>query len=268
MPATVTFDSNVWRKIVTPDAFPKDPIANIYRDLNTYARHGQLKGYLSQSIFDLEAVPKKRRSKYFGEYEPKLESKVVDEASEGTIHMSFSIGPNSDGHPGNSHYFKKHLADALSLGFVILSAPRIGTPRSPDIGKELYGTRSDAEMRSQQNLCFDVFDFLNNLGCGIAVAKTLGDAHKRGERTWLDALDNVPDADQILVTKAIAEWADGDSVAGHISYRLDYFCTLDTAVSAGAKSVFSPANRQALEQRYGVEFVTPTELHAIIKTKV
>ena len=111
--------------------------------------------------------------------------------------MSFSIGPNSDGHPGNSHYFKKHLADALSLGFVILSAPRIGTPRSPDIGKELYGTRSDAEMRSQQNLCFDVFDFLNNLGCGIAVAKALGDAHKRGERRWLDALDNVPDADQI-----------------------------------------------------------------------
>jgi hypothetical protein len=73
-------------------------------------------------------------------------------------------------------------------------------------------------------------------------------------------LEHVPYSEPYLVAKAIAKWADGDSVAGHISYRLDYFCTLYRDVSAGAKSVFSPANRSILEERYQIRFVTPHEL--------
>jgi len=264
MPITVTFDSNVWRKIVSPHSFPKDPDANAYRAIHSAIRNGKVKGYLGDSMFHLEAIPKKMRPKYFGQYESTFESKVINSDPSGMIHMRVSIGASTEGHSGNSDYLKRHLEDALLLGFTLLSAPRIGMPRNPDIQRSYYGDRTELDMRKQQELCFDVFDTINELGCGIAVAKALGDSHKRGELNWMEALDNVPESEHHLLAKAIAEWADGDSVAGHISYRLDYFCTLDRGVSAGAKSVFSPANRSILEVRYQIRFVTPHELQEIL----
>lgn len=264
MAITVTFDSNVWRKVVSPASFPKDPLAAIYADLHNYAKSGRLKGYLGESMFHLEAVPKKQRREYFGGYEAATTSETIESTPERT-HIRFGISPNTEDHPGNSPHLKRHLQDALQLGFTLLSAPRIGTPRSPDINSEYYGVRSQSEMKAQQELCFEVFDVLNVRRCGIAVAKALGDAYKRWHSTWLKALENVPEADQHLVAKAIAECADGDAVAGHISYRLDHFCTFDRGVSAGPDSVFSPSNREYLTERFGISFVTPSELHALFQ---
>jgi hypothetical protein len=264
MPISVTFDSNVWRKIVSPDSFPKDLDAAAYRVIHSAIRNGKVKGYLGDSMFHLEAIPKKIRPEYFGEYKSNFESKVIDTDHSGMIHMRVSIGSSTEGHSGNSDYLKRHLEDALSLRFTLLSSPRIGTPRNPDVLRSYYGDRNEVDIGLQQKLCFDVFATLNELGCGIAVAKALGDSYKRGELTWMEALDNVPETEHHLVAKAIAEWADGDSIAGHISYGLDYFCTLDRGVSAGSKSVFSPANRAILEDRYQIRFVTPSELREIL----
>jgi hypothetical protein len=105
---------------------------------------------------------------------------------------------------------------------------------------------------------------INMLGCGISQAKSLGDRYRKDDATWMDALDRAP---AHLVQKAIAEWSDGDSVAAHISYGIDFFCTLDFAVGARDTSVFSPRNRAILENKYGIRFVTPEQLCSILQSR-
>jgi len=59
----VTFDSNVWRKIASPMNFPKDPEQKINEKLNLLVKQGQIKGYLSETIFTLEAIKRIDRKK-------------------------------------------------------------------------------------------------------------------------------------------------------------------------------------------------------------
>ena len=56
--------------------------------------------------------------------------------------------------------------------------------------------------------------------------------------------------------KACAEWADGELVAAHIAYQNDILCTHDRGKSAGAPSIFDPANRAWLTQEFGVAITT------------
>ena len=66
------------------------------------------------------------------------------------------------------------------------------------------------------------------------------------------------------VNRAVAEWADGDSIAAHIGYGLDCFCTGDEGNSSGAASVFDAANRAWLSATYGVKFVTMKQLASML----
>src|SRR5438132_1682584 len=61
--------------------------------------------------------------------------------------------------------------------------------------------------------------------------------------------------DLTKVGRAVAEWADGDSVAAHYGYANELFCTQDRAARAGRRSVMHPAQRSWLHRVYGVEFV-------------
>lgn len=264
MTKSATFDSNVWRKIVSPASFPSDPDAAIYQGIHDAVKSGKLKGFLADAIFHLEVVPKKMRPEYFGKYQPEARVEVVGVSPSGEIHMRCSIGPSSAGHPGNSDYPKRHLNDAIGLGVLLLSAPRIGTPRNPDIRSEYYAHRTEAEMAEQQALCGQVFETINELGAGIAHAKSIGDSFKNGNSTWVEALANAPADKRFLVSKAIAEWVDGDSIAAHVSHKIDYYCTLDFGISAGEKSVLAPDSRKVLQERYGIRFVTPKELHGAL----
>ena len=54
----VTFDSNIWRKIASPENFPKDPEFQINKRLNTLIKQKKINAYLSETIFTLEAVKK------------------------------------------------------------------------------------------------------------------------------------------------------------------------------------------------------------------
>ena len=66
------------------------------------------------------------------------------------------------------------------------------------------------------------------------------------------------------MSKAVAEWADGDSVAAAVAYGAKYFCTKDIGRSAGGHSILSEENRNWAEARFGIEFVTLDELSQAI----
>jgi hypothetical protein len=63
------------------------------------------------------------------------------------------------------------------------------------------------------------------------------------------------------ISRAIAEWADGDSVATHYGHGIDLFCTEDRAAqNAGRPSVFDEINKAWLQREYGIRFVSLGEL--------
>ena len=65
--------------------------------------------------------------------------------------------------------------------------------------------------------------------------------------------------------RAIAEWADADSIAAHVGYGIDLFCSEDQGKSAGGISlILDAANRAWLTATYGVQFATLTELAAMV----
>ena len=62
------------------------------------------------------------------------------------------------------------------------------------------------------------------------------------------------------VERAFSEWADGDSIAAHIAYGLDIFCSDDVGKSNPTNSVLDPNHRAWLTQIYGVQFMAFEDL--------
>jgi hypothetical protein len=80
---------------------------------------------------------------------------------------------------------------------------------------------------------------------------------------WFKALDRANDIHaERAVQRAFGEWADADSVAAHIAYGIDVFCTGDAGKSNAGASILDPTNRQWLHGTYGVKFMTIQELAA------
>ena len=62
------------------------------------------------------------------------------------------------------------------------------------------------------------------------------------------------------VAKAVAELADCESLAAHISYGFDYYCTMDEAKGADGESIFDAKHRRWLAEEFRVRLVEPAEL--------
>jgi hypothetical protein len=135
---------------------------------------------------------------------------------------------------------------ALDLGLRILQAPRIGSYRIDDPNGELYARDADeAAVATRLRRYESIATAIEARGLGFARVTRAPDTGRKAAR-------------------AVAEWADGDSVAAHHGYANDLFCTEDRASRAGRKSVMHPAYRGWLRRAYGVEFVTIAELAALL----
>lgn len=139
---------------------------------------------------------------------------------------------------------------ALALGLRILNAPRNGCSRIDDSSADLYAQDADAEALATRLMRFE------SLAAAIE-ARGLGYAH-------MLKVARFSPSDTRKVARAVAEWADGDSVAAHYGYANDLFCTEDRAAKAGRNSVMHPAQRGWLRRAYGVEVVSIAELAALL----
>lgn len=257
----VTFDSNTWRKVASPDNFPKDPIIVDYRIIREAINTGVIIPFISETVFTLEAIQKKNRKAFFRDYKA-VTTTDLTEGENGSIKMRITVGPNKNAHPGNNDFLKEHLADAVQLGFNIIHLPRIAGITNREI--EAYKYKMNGEILSKYlDTVFEVGKRITELQAGDYEIQQLG--LKYNSESGFQGIGNAPDSEDGVIAKAIAEWADGDSVASHIAIGGDYFCTNDKAVSAGAKSVFTKENLTILETEYNFKTVNPTDLAEIIK---
>ena len=93
---------------------------------------------------------------------------------------------------------------------------------------------------------------------GIFHAMEIG--FKYDNSAWYVGLGKAPESETKKIAFSLAEWADGDSIAGHIGINGDYFCTNDNAKSSGTKSILSNYNKKWLAEEYSFKTISPEEL--------
>ena len=109
-------------------------------------------------------------------------------------------------------------------------------------------------------------------GLGRARAKQIA-ARLAGSGTflgpWFTPLGAAKDIhEKREVARAVAEWADADSVAAHYAYGNDFFCTRNSAkaeTKRGDPAIFDAGNRAWLTETFGVQFVTLAQLAELVR---
>lgn len=139
---------------------------------------------------------------------------------------------------------------------------RIGGLRNFDIQESSFLEDIKVSQSERLNTFLTCMTEVEQQGCGIKHVKDIGQRYARLGQPWYVGLGAAPDFEDKAISKAIAEWADGDSIASHLAYKNDYFCTLDFGKGSGPDSILSPQNRDWLTSQYGVKFVTPEQLVA------
>ena len=124
-----------------------------------------------------------------------------------------------------------------------------GTPIE-DIGSGDFYNRTDSDIMARNNECFRFIR--DTLGVGVLVVDQLDvrDGKIKAEEAGCDMRFGNP----------AAEEADMQAISTHYAHRLDVFCTEDAGKNAGGNSVMKAENKEALTERFGIQFRTLSEL--------
>ncbi|MBK8226539.1 MAG: hypothetical protein IPK70_05130 [Flavobacteriales bacterium] len=255
----VTFDSNTWQQVASPVDYVGKPFHAEFVTIRKALDDGRLEAYLSETIFTLEAIEKTDRKAFFGT--SKLRSSSTEEVVGDTVKINLTLARDTAGDPRNTGLLKKYFKDASAAGFKILRFPRNAGVSNADVEEFTVRLSGDA-LAAYHDKLFKVGRRVEDLKAGVFHAKQIAEAHSPG--SGLTGLGAAPDSENKKIAKAVAEWADGDSVASHIAIGGDYFCTLDQAKGAGAKSVMSAANLAVLSAEFGLKTITPAALALLL----
>ena len=278
MALRVTFDSNTLELACQPERHPRDARQLLMQRVNEALVKGQIKGYYSETMITIEGVKRRDRADVFSGTHisqsetikftnnadlPEEVRKIVGDADLESIHIEHRVEqPNRKPlHPQTI----TRINAAIALGIRVLHAvPRIGDFLISDPTGEYYLDRGDPEAQKAWNhkVC-EVAHAIESRGVGIAQLKKLGfDLNtSRESDQWFRFLDQSTNIhEERAVERAFSEWADGDSIAAHIAYGLDVFCSDDIGKSNVTNSVLDSNHRSWLTETYGVRFMTFEEL--------
>ena len=187
-----------------------------------------------------------------------------EEQGDGSIRLGISIGPDHSQHPGLPAVLDGWLQSAMAMGFRFMRAPRIGMPRPPVPEADYFPRPNDASYDRFSALLAEI----ETRGVGHSAIRDIGKRFNQRlgspDSPWFRFLSDYRNPHKRTdVAKAVAEWADGDTVAAHYAFSNDVLCTEDAAQSAG-RSVFDAANRAWLTQQFGITFASVEALASII----
>lgn len=247
----VFFDTNVYRRILIPEEFLHDDKIEYIKKINQALVDKKIQGFLSETIFTLESIKKEDRQEYLANYT--LESKVEETKIDfNHIQISIAMGSDRNKAPVLDHNRIKYLEKIKELDLKLIKLPRIvGIPSN--IPSEYYLNELNDEKLYQEhhNRKCKLARIIEKKGLGIACIKQLG---LQNNSLWHKGLQQVDSKKK--VAKAVAEWADGDSVAMCYGYSIPFFCTEDEGKNSGMDSILSLDNRIWLQKDYGVNIVS------------
>jgi hypothetical protein len=247
----VAFDKNVYEFVVEPTK-----VANIsfierraYQQIHSAIQEGKILPFISETILTYETLAKKDRFRVLSHEKP------ISVSSDGD---KVSISSNVDLHSGSHDKDLYYLTKAIELGFKILPGKRFGKLINPIVCSDWYYITGEDYFEIAERFAA-VTNEIENLGGGYRrfQLEIGADVHQHLNRIELFKLYK---GSEKKLSKAIAEWSDGDSVALHIAYGLDYFCTHDRGKNAGKNSVFSDSIYSHIRNKFGFTKLSPAEL--------
>lgn len=271
----VTFDTQVWNRMVFPDRHLDSPNYAAFVKINTAIRSGQVRGFLCESFATVEAIRREDRAKFYLESVPKVEVKHKSHGP-GLHSLAIEIQANHSLHPGLTEEFKEEFKEALAIGMKLLSTPYIGLPVPDSLRKNPQIYSPEVFATTDYNERFgSVASAIAGRGVGggavPALAKELtGRLDGPRPKEWSDreflyriyeyARTSNLKKEKAQIEKVFAESADGDMVAAHIAFGNTYLCTEDRGRSAIGPSILDDHNRAWIGTAYGVEIRTAQQL--------
>ena len=243
----ITFDSNVWERVINREK-PH------FVEINNKIREGKIEAYICHIALSLEAIKTRERPKFFENYKP---CETVEEFSleNGTLGMQIGIGPSTEQHPGIPPQQWSKLLKARDLGFKVLRMTNIGPARAK-VPDDMYVEQDDTEEFWRYcDLLAKCSDFIMGLGCGQA-------AYNQFQAQFNlvgSGGPGTPSEQEKKFSDAIAEWVDGDSLSAHYAEGNDFFCTDDKARKSGTGSIFHVKNRTQLEKEFDIKIISSCE---------
>ncbi len=255
----ITFDTNTFDKASRPALYPKDPEHPGMIVIHEALKRGDIQGFVSDTAITLEGIANDQRAAVLGNTRTHS-SRAQTSDNTFTIKVTPVQVDRSPLHPKQAERF----IEAFSLGIRLLGAPRIGMPR---VEEQFYATEDPAALGDRLDRFFDLGRKIEARGLGSSRAQGIA-ARFAGRQVaqgpWFTALGAARDIHETReVARAIAEWADADSVAAHYAYGNDIFCTLDggkAETRRGESAVLDAINRAWLAEEFGIQFSTLSEL--------
>jgi hypothetical protein len=253
----IMFDSNVWQKVISPENYKEE--SDCFEIINNSIVDKKITPYLSETIFTLESIRGKERREFFGDVEPKIT--IEKRACNGIVNVAITMSSNPDNFVNfnDNSILKSYFEKAIKLDFKIVGFPRLGKIKNTDLENHII--KVDGKITSY--MC-EIETEIFNRNSGYYFVENL--VRNCDGNNISKKIKQLPKSDCSKVKKAVAEWADGDSVACCIALDCDYFCTRDLAKGAGGKSVLSKENLKWLNKKYGFKTISPEELSEICKT--
>jgi len=248
---TVTFDSNVWENIVDES---KRREKEKYGKLYVLIASKSLIPFFFEGIATMESIPRKDRKDYISNYKATTSFQVGDEEPH-VIKGSES--------PELTDYLKKNIPKALELGFRFLKFHRIGAV-GLNVGDQYLAKDEAYTLEERIERSFECAKVIESLGAGKSRlhSRLNGGNHK--------GIVHQTDSDKSLSVKQygkdFGEWVDGDALAAHYGYGIDFFCTNDLARGFGTSSIFSSNNLKKLKEKFKIKVVSPSELLKVLET--
>ena len=257
----VTFDSNVLKRVLCPDA--SDLNGQV---INESLRTGRIEGFVAQTYFTKEATDRSVREDVlrmaFRRYrdplckQDKEGHKFIADSNKSKILRGGTLLNRKDILALMRQYRIRILHTYLFGDVQLRPQLEVGDFRIEDIQSgDFYkwnGNEEDVEIRNAE--CFHYIHEVLKAGVLSVDSLDVADGNLIGE-----------DGARILKFKnPSAEEADMQAIATHYAHQLDIFCTEDKGRSAGGNSVMKPMNKQALAEKYEIQFCTLSELAHLI----
>jgi hypothetical protein len=259
IPLRVTFDTNTFDKVSRPSVYPNDAAHADMVEIHEALRRGDVQGFVSDTALTLEGIGVDHRATVFG---GTIARSSMAQTSDDTF--TITITPEQPDRRPVHHKQAERFREAFGLGIRLLGAPRIGMPRAEE---EFYAVEDPTQLGERLDRYFNLAREIERRGLGCRRAEVLAVRLAAGAPSsgpWFTSLGNAHDIHETReVGRAIAEWADGDSVAAHYAYGNDFFCTLDAGTGEskrGDPAILDATNRAWLTAQFGVQFATISEL--------
>jgi hypothetical protein len=252
---TVTFDT------CSLDIIVKNGQIN-GRKVGAAIEAGHLGGFYCETLVTLEGVRRKERPEVLGMTRP-----MGRYSSTGKNTINITVGIEHYRKPLDPTHIKM-LQTIEAMGMRALRGPArmCGIHAKDDQVKFFEPYESVLELVECMDKVNELSTAIGERGVGYAVPVNLGLQFLTPDEIakptlWFEGLRR---ASHKPVAQAIAEWADGDSIAAHYGYGIDLFCTEDQARNARGPSVLDETNRAWLHKVYGIKFVSLEALAEIL----